>query len=60
MDAAEPVKIDFVSAEVANIQQYFLDTNGMKIFLKGLVSQTPVHFKFYLQVDVDAIAEVKK
>jgi hypothetical protein len=49
-----------VSAEVANIQQYFLDTNGMKIFLKGLVSQTPVHFKFYLQVDVDAIAEVKK
>jgi hypothetical protein len=60
MDAPEPVKIDFVSAEVANIQQYFLDTNGMKIFLKGLVSQTPVHFKFYLQVDVDAIAEVKK
>jgi hypothetical protein len=60
MDNADPVKIDFVSAEVANIQQYFFDTNGMKLFLKGLVSQTPVHFKFYLQVDIDAIAEVKK
>ena len=60
MDASEPVKIDFVSAEIANIQQYFLDTNGMKLFFKGLVSQTPVHFKLYVQVDVDAIAEVKK
>ncbi len=60
MDAVEPVKIDFVNAEIANIQQYFLDTNGMKLFLKGLVSKTSVHFKFYLQVDVDAIAEVKK
>ncbi|MFZ4785138.1 MAG: hypothetical protein ACOYLH_06630 [Flavobacteriales bacterium] len=60
MDNTEHVKLDFENAAVEKIQQYFLDTNGLKIYLNGLVSQTPVNFKLSVQCDIDAIAEVKK
>lgn len=45
---------------ISQIQQYFLDTDALKLFLKGNISQNPVDFKVYMQIDVDAIAEIKK
>ena len=39
--------------------QYFLDTDGLRFFLDGSVSEVPVHFKVALTVNIDAIAEVK-
>jgi hypothetical protein len=53
-------KMEFSSAEIAKIQQYFTDSNALKIFFKGTLSETPANFNLYLQVDIDAIAEVEK
>ena len=53
-------KMEFSSAEVAKIQQYFTDSNALKVFFKGTLSETPANFNLYLQIDIDAIAEVEK
>ena len=60
MDATELTRIDFSNNDLEKIQQYFIDTNALKIFLRGEISETPSKFTLYLQVDVDAIAEVEK
>lgn len=53
-------KIEFSSTDVAKIQQYFIDSDALKIFFKGTLSETPANFNLYLQIDIDAIAEVEK
>lgn len=53
-------KMEFSSADVAKIQQYFIDSDALKIFFKGTLSETPANFNLYLQIDIDAIAEVEK
>lgn len=60
MNATELTKIDFQNNDLEKIQQYFIDTNALKIFLQGEISETPSKFVLYLQVDVDAVAEVEK
>ena len=60
MTQTELSKIEFTSAEVAKIQQYFTDSDALKIFFKGTHSETPANFNLYIQVDIDAIAEVEK
>lgn len=59
-DNPNRVKMNLNSQDIAKIQQYFLDTNGLKLYLTGNASQTPVHFIMQVVVNVDAIAEVKK
>lgn len=52
--------MEFSSAEIAKIQQYFTDSNALKVFFKGTLSETPANFNLYLQIDIDAVAEVEK
>lgn len=52
--------MNFTSDDIAKIQQYFVDSNGMSLFLSGEVESKPVHFVLQVVVDVDAIAEVEK
>lgn len=59
-DSQNRVKMNLNSQDIARIQQYFMDTNGMKMFFKGDVTSAPVHFKMQLVVNIDAIAEVEK
>lgn len=58
-DNPNQVLMQFNSQEIDKIQQYFLDTDGLRFFLDGNVSEVPVHFKVALTVNIDAIAEVK-
>jgi hypothetical protein len=60
MTQTELSKIEFSSAEIAKIQQYFTDSDALKIFFKGTLSETPANFNLYMQIDIDAIAEVEK
>ncbi len=59
-DNQNHVKMNLNSQDIARIQQYFLDTNGLRMFLIGSVDQKPVHFVMQIVVNVDAIAETKK
>lgn len=59
-DNPNRVKLNLNSQDIAKIQQYFLDTNGLRLYLTGNTTQTPVHFIMQIVVNVDAIAEVKK
>ncbi len=59
-DNANHVKMNLNSQDIARIQQYFLDTNGLRMFFTGAVDQKPVHFVMQIVVNVDAIAETKK
>ncbi|MBX7050863.1 MAG: hypothetical protein K1X54_02395 [Flavobacteriales bacterium] len=59
-DNPDRVKMNLNSQDIANIQQYFMDTNGLKMFFKGDVDQAPCHFIMQIVVNIDAIAEVKK
>lgn len=59
-DNPDQVKMNLNSQDIANIQQYFMDTNGLKMFFSGDVDQAPCHFIMQIVVNVDAIAEVKK
>lgn len=58
-DNMNQVPLNLNSQDIARIEQYFMDTNGMKIWLTGDVSEVPVFFKVAFTVNVDAIAEVK-
>lgn len=60
MDQTELSVMELDNVEMSQIQQYFTDSDALKIFLKGAVSENPVDFKLYMQIDIDAIAEVKK
>jgi hypothetical protein len=60
MVQTELSKMEFSSADIAKIQQYFTDSNELKVFFKGTLSETPSNFNLYLQIDIDAIAEVEK
>ena len=59
-DNPDQVLMQFNSQEIDKIQQYFLDTDGLRLFLDGNVSEVPVHFKVAVTVNIDAIAEVKE
>lgn len=59
MDATEQSVFSFTADENALIQKYFKDTNSLKIFFKGDLSEVPATFKLYIQVDINAIAETK-
>lgn len=54
------VLVNLNSVDKSRVEQYFKDTNGLRLFLQGAVDQAPVHFKLQVTVDIDAIAEVKK
>ena len=56
----DQVKLNLNSQDISSIQQYFMDTNGLRMFFTGDVDQKPVHFVIELVVNIDAIAEVKK
>lgn len=51
--------MSFNSQDIDKIQQYFLDTNGLRLWLDGSVSDVPVTFVVAITVNIDAIAEVK-
>ncbi|MCC6601545.1 MAG: hypothetical protein IT223_12880 [Crocinitomicaceae bacterium] len=59
-DNPAKVQIPFNSQDIKKIEQYFLDTNGLKLYVDGNTSSTPVHFYLQFQVNIDAIANVKK
>ncbi len=54
------VKMNLNSQDISAVQQYFMDTNGLRMFFTGDVDQKPVHFVMQIVVNIDAIAEVKK
>jgi len=54
------VTLNLNSLDKSKVEQYFMDTDGLRLFLNGSVDQKPVHFKIQITVDIDAIAEVKK
>jgi hypothetical protein len=54
------VTMNFNSQSIDKIQQYFLDTDGLRLFLSGSTSHAPIHFKIAVEVNIDAIAEEKK
>lgn len=58
---ADPAKvvINFTSADIDKIEQYFLDTDGLRLFLSGNVSHAPMTFLLQVEVDIDAITEEK-
>ncbi|MFN0031196.1 MAG: hypothetical protein ACKVOR_03450 [Flavobacteriales bacterium] len=58
-DNPNQTQFPFNSQDVDKIEQYFLDTNGMRLWLDGDVSDVPVHFVLAITVNVDAIAEVE-
>jgi hypothetical protein len=59
-DNPSQVNMNLNSQDIERIQQYFLDTNGLKLYLNGSVTNKPVHFKLQVVVNIDAIAEVEK
>lgn len=59
-DNPNRVVINLNSVDRSRVEQYFMDTNGLRLFLNGSVDDKPVHFKLQVSVDIDAIAEVKK
>jgi len=59
-DDSDYVIISLNSTDIDKIEQYFLDTNGLKLFLEGNVTHVPVSFILQVVVDVDAIAETKE
>lgn len=59
-DDSDYVLMSFNSTDIEKVEQYFLDTNGLKLFLEGNVTHVPVSFILQVVVDVDAIAETKK
>jgi hypothetical protein len=54
------VTMNFNSQSIDKIQQYFMDTDGLRIFLNGSTSHAPIHFKLAIEINIDAIAEVEK
>jgi hypothetical protein len=54
------VTMTFSAQDIEKIQQYFMDTNGLSVFLNGSTSNAPIHFKLAIEVNIDAIAEVEK
>jgi hypothetical protein len=54
------VTMNFGSQDLDRIQNYFLNSNGVRIFLDGSTSHAPIHFKLAVEVNIDAIAEVNK
>lgn len=58
--SSSPIRVVLNSVDKSRVEQYFFDTNGLRLFLNGVTFQTPVHFKLQVSVDIDAIAETKK
>ncbi|MDZ4824458.1 MAG: hypothetical protein SH856_13445 [Flavobacteriales bacterium] len=59
-DDTAHVLMSLNSSEIDKIEQYFLDTDGLKLFLEGNVTHVPMSFILQVVVDIDAIAEEKK
>jgi hypothetical protein len=49
--------MNFSSANMQKVEQYLLDSNGLKLFLTGDVSSAPVHFKLQIVADVTAVVQ---
>jgi hypothetical protein len=45
--------------DMDKIEQYFLDTDGLTLFLDGVVTHQPMTFKLDIWVDVKALAEIE-
>jgi hypothetical protein len=45
--------------DIDKIEQYFLDTDGLTLFLDGTVTHQPMTFKLDIWVDVKALAEIE-
>jgi hypothetical protein len=59
MLATEHERISFSADDVKKINDYFMQTKSLKLFLNGVTTETPARFKLNVIVDVDAIAEIK-
>lgn len=59
-DGTDHTFIALNSSEIDKIEQYFLDTDGLKLYLSGNVTHVPMSFILQIVVDIDAIAEEKK
>jgi len=58
-DDPEYRTLEKTEQDIDKIEQYFLDTNGLTLFLDGAVTHQPMFFKLDVWVDVKALAEVK-
>jgi hypothetical protein len=56
-DNPSHTEIELPAADLEKVEQYLLNSNGLKLFLNGSVSSVPVHFKLQVVADVTAIAE---
>jgi len=54
------VTLNLNNVDISRVEQYFKDTNGLRLYLQGSVDQKPVHFKLQVTVEIDAVAEVEK
>lgn len=59
MDATEHQVITFTAGDAKKINDYFMQTKSLKLWLNGVTTETPARFKLNLIVDVDAVAEIK-
>ena len=59
-DSPARTKLNLNSQDIARINQYFLDTNGLRMFFSGNSSEKPLDCVIQVWVDIDAIAETKK
>jgi hypothetical protein len=58
-DDPEYRQIEKTQQDIDKIQQYLLDTDGLRFYLDGSVTHQPMSFKLDIWVDIKALAEVK-
>ncbi len=57
-DNPNKTALSFNSTELDRLKQYFIDTDGLRVWLEGSVSEVPVHFKLELEINVNALVEL--
>jgi hypothetical protein len=58
-DDPEYRQFEKTEQDIDKIEQYFLDTDGLTLFLDGTVTHQPMSFKLDIWVDVKALAEIE-
>lgn len=60
MNNSEPQVMNITSNDISRLEDYFMNTKGLTLYMDGSLSQTPAKFKLNIQLDVDAVADVLK
>lgn len=60
MNSESPALLNFNTADADRLADYFLNTNGLTLFLDGSLTTAPAQFKLQISMDVDAVADVEK